>query len=72
MPKTVSTPAYLAYRKMQIYEAALSEALGGEGISDKERAILTRLRQSLEVSADDARMMEDHLLARRAAAATSN
>ena len=72
MSKTVSTPAYLAYRKMQIYEDALSEALGGEGISDKERAILTRLRQSLEVSADDARMMEDHLLARRAAAATSN
>jgi hypothetical protein len=67
MPKTVSTPEYLAYRKMQIYEAALTEALGGDGISDKERAILTRLRESLEVSHDDARAMEDQLLARRAA-----
>jgi hypothetical protein len=67
MPRTVSTPEYLAYRKMQIYEAALTEALGGEGISQKERAILSRLRESLEVSADDARAMEDQLLARSAA-----
>lgn len=67
MPETVSTPEYLAYRKMQVYEAALTEALGGDGISEKERAILTRLRDSLGVSADDARAMEDDLRARRVA-----
>jgi len=71
MPKTVSTPEYLAYRKMQIYEAALTEALGGDGISAKERAILTRLLESLEVSPDDARAMENQLLARRAARAAA-
>jgi hypothetical protein len=70
MPETVSTPEYLAYRKMQVYEAALTEALGGDGISEKERAILTRLRDSLGVSADDARAMEDDLRARRVAAAS--
>jgi hypothetical protein len=70
MPETVSTPEYLAYRKMQVYESALTEALGGDGISDKERKILTRLRDSLGVSADDARAMEDDLRARHAAAAS--
>jgi hypothetical protein len=70
MPEAVSTPEYLAYRKMQVYEAALTEALGGDGISDKERAILTRLRESLAISADDARAMEDDLRARRAVRAT--
>jgi hypothetical protein len=68
MPATVSTPEYLSYRKMQVYEAALTEALGGDGISEKERAILTRLRDTLGVSADDARAMEEDLRARRAAA----
>lgn len=64
MPQTTNTPEYLAYRKMQVYEAALTEALGGDGISQKERALLTRLRESLGVSADDARAMEDDLRAR--------
>lgn len=67
MPDTVRTPEYLAFRKLQVYEAALSEALVGDGISEKERAILTRLRESLGVSADDARAMEDDLCTRRAA-----
>ena len=56
---------------MQVYEAALTEALGGDGISDKERAIPMRLRESLGVSADDARAMEDDLRARCAIGAAS-
>jgi hypothetical protein len=31
MPGTAGTPEYLAYRKMQVYEAALTEALGVRG-----------------------------------------
>ncbi len=64
MPQTTNTPEYLAYRKLQVYEAALTEALGGDGISQKERALLTRLRESLGVSVEDARAMEDDLQAR--------
>jgi len=61
MPGTAATPEYLAHRKLQVYEAALTEALGGMGISDKERAILKRLRETLEVSPEDAHAMEDDL-----------
>ncbi|KPK42217.1 MAG: hypothetical protein AMJ65_08010 [Phycisphaerae bacterium SG8_4] len=61
MPNTKNTPEYVAFRKLQVYEAALAEALQGNGISDKERALLVRLRDTLGVSPDDARTMEREL-----------
>lgn len=61
MPNTKNTPEYVAFRKLQVYEAALAEALQGDGISDKERALLVRLRDTLGVSPDDARTMEREL-----------
>jgi hypothetical protein len=57
MPNTSDTPEYAAYRKMQVYEAALADALPG-GISDKERALLNHLRDSLAISAADANALE--------------
>jgi len=60
MPNTQNTPEYAAYRKLQVYEAALAEALPG-GISAKERVLLSHLRDSLEIAPADAAALErDH------------
>lgn len=61
MPKTKNTPEYAAYRKMQVYEAAVEEALQG-GISDKERVLLNHLRDSLGISTVDAQTLEQDLV----------
>jgi len=61
MPNTQNTPEYAAYRKMQVYEAAVAEAQREGGISDKERSLLNRLRDSLGISPVDAEMLEREL-----------
>jgi hypothetical protein len=61
MPNTRNTPGYAAHRKMQIYEAALAEAQQEDGISDKERSLLNRLRDSLDISPTDADALESEL-----------
>jgi len=61
MPNTENTPQYKAFRKMQVYEAAASEAQQGGGISDKERALLIRLRESLGILEADAKAIEQGL-----------
>lgn len=66
MPNTRNTPEYAAFRKMQVYEAALIEAQHEEGISNRERAILNRLRDSLGISEADAEAIEAELNARPA------
>jgi hypothetical protein len=63
MPNTQNTPEYAAYRKLQVYEAALEEALPG-GISVKERALLNHLRVSLGIAPSDAAALENDLAAR--------
>lgn len=67
MPNTANTPQYRAYRKMQVYEQALLEALDESGISPKERALLERLRESLEIAPADAAAIEQHLNSRHEA-----
>jgi hypothetical protein len=65
MPRTQDTPEYAAFRKLQVYESALIEALEyGGGISEKERALLNHLRDSLNVSPQDAEAMERDLKAK--------
>ena len=61
MPNTQNTPEYAAFRKMQVYEAAIAEAQQDGGISPKERALLNLLRDSLGVSASDAGAIEHEL-----------
>jgi len=61
MPNTSDTPQYAAYRKMQVYEAALADALPG-GISNKERALLNHLRDSLGIAAADAEALERRIV----------
>jgi hypothetical protein len=60
MPNTTDTPEYAAFRKMQVYETALAEALPG-GISEKERTLLNHLRNSLGIPAADAAALESDL-----------
>jgi tellurite resistance protein len=50
-----------AFRKLQVYEAAVAEARQEGGISQKERALLHRFRDSLGVSAADAEAIEAEL-----------
>lgn len=58
MPHVTDTPEYRAFRKEQIYGEALAEALKDGDISPVERAILTRLRISLELGEDVATRLE--------------
>jgi tellurite resistance protein len=67
MPRTHNTPEYAAFRKLQVYEAAVAEAMQGGGISQKERALLSRLRDSLGIVAADAEALERDLQARNEA-----
>lgn len=60
MPNTTDTPEYATYKKLQVYEAALADALPG-GISAKERALLNHLRDSLGIAAADADALERDL-----------
>jgi hypothetical protein len=60
MPNTENTPEYATYRKMQVYESSFADALLG-GISDKERALLETLRETLGISSADASMLEKDL-----------
>jgi len=66
MPNTKNTPEYAAFRKMQVYESALAEAQYENGISDRERALLVRLRDSLGISEADAEAIERELQTRLA------
>jgi len=68
MPNTHNTPEYAAFRKLQVYEAAVAEALPG-GVSEKERVLLRRLRESLGISVDDAAAIEHELAQNRQRAA---
>jgi len=61
MPNTQNTPEYANYRKMQVYESAVAEALTDGGISDKERVLLNHLRDSLGISPADAETLEYEL-----------
>ena len=67
MPNTKNTPEYAAFRKMQVYESAVGEAQLEGGISNKERALLVRLRESLGNSEADADVIEGELQAATAA-----
>ena len=61
MPNTKNTPEYAAHRKMQVYEAAVAEALPDGNISERERVLLNSLRDSLGISSVDAEALEQDL-----------
>ena len=61
MPNTQNMPEYAAHRKMQVCEAAVAEAVPDGIISDRERALLNSLRESLGISEADADALEGEL-----------
>ncbi len=61
MPNTENTPQYISFRKLQVYEAALAEALEDGDISKKERTLLQHLATSLDISEADAKAIEADL-----------
>jgi len=71
MPNTQNTPEYERSRKMGVYEEALMEAMDENGISPKERALLNRLRDSLEIPVADAEAVENEINIRFAAPQTA-
>jgi len=61
MPNTKNTTEYAVFRKLQVYESAVSEALLESGISSRERTLLGHLRESLGISEVDAEAIEREL-----------
>jgi hypothetical protein len=64
MPNTHNTPEYESERKKHVYEEAIIEAMAVDGISDKERSLLARLRDSLGISEADALTIESGVVTR--------
>ena len=64
MPNTQNTPEYVAFRKLQVYENALAEALQDGNISAKEARLLNHLRESLDINEADAASIEADLRGR--------
>jgi hypothetical protein len=64
MPNTENTPEYAMFRKMQVYEEAIAEAHSEGGVSEKERALLVRLRDSLGISEPSAAAIEADVIKR--------
>lgn len=61
MPRVEETPTYVAYRKMEVYKAALEGASQDGEITPKEREMLRRLRESLQIADADASALEHDL-----------
>jgi hypothetical protein len=65
MPNTESTPQYEAYRKLQVYEAAVETALQEGDVSDRERRMLESLIESLRIDPEAAERVESDLRSAR-------
>jgi hypothetical protein len=58
MPNVVPTPAYIHFRKMDVYRAAAVEVLADGTVSPKERRTLDSLRVQLGIALEDAKAIE--------------
>jgi hypothetical protein len=58
MPRTTGTPEYVAFRKLEVYKAAVESAHETGGITQRERASLDRLRAKLAIAEADAASIE--------------
>lgn len=61
LPKVQDTPEYRAYRRLQIYGEAFAEARSAGAITPPGRLALEKLRQSLELSREEAAELEGAL-----------
>ncbi|HUR68339.1 MAG TPA: hypothetical protein VM370_03775 [Candidatus Thermoplasmatota archaeon] len=62
IPAARVTPEYLAFRKLEVYKAAVESARETGGITPKERAMLARLGVKLGLAEADARAIEGDVL----------
>lgn len=67
LPGVAASPGYIAYRKLEVYKAAVESALETGPLDTRERAILDRLRAKLGLSAADAAAIEADLAETRGA-----
>jgi hypothetical protein len=58
MPHVNSGPEYSSYRKLQIYAAACEAAYQDGSLSDRERKVLDRLKETLGLHPEDAAQVE--------------
>jgi hypothetical protein len=63
MPSVSNTPTYVAYKKLEVYRAALEGAAEDGEVTSKEHAVLARLREKLGISTEDAAALESEVLA---------
>jgi hypothetical protein len=69
MPGVGPSGEYLAFRKLEVYRAALESAYESGGVSPKERESLGRLASKLDIRREDATAVEADVQARRSPAA---
>lgn len=58
MPQVQPTPAYVTFKKLEVYRAAVESAQETGGIDERQRATLDKLRSKLGLAPDDARAVE--------------
>lgn len=61
MPAVSATPEYVVYRKLDVYRAAFEGLYADAAASEKERAMLDRLRMKLGIQAADAQAIEEQV-----------
>lgn len=66
VPGARSASDYEAFRKLQVYHAALESIYSDSRISDKERLILQNLKGAMGIADADARRLEEDVLASKA------
>lgn len=68
LPGVSASSDYLAFRKLEVYKAAVESAHESGGISEKERESLARLRAKLGLRPEDAAALERDVLTAAASA----
>lgn len=71
MPQVQPTNAYLSFKKLEVYRAAVESAVETGGLTDKEKNALERLREKLGLSLSDTQAVEVEVLARGPQAAAT-
>ncbi|MBW3583505.1 MAG: hypothetical protein KY455_10450 [Euryarchaeota archaeon] len=61
MPDVSPTPEYLAFRRFEVYKAALVDSMTDATITERERSILDGLRRNLDIGDQDAARLEADL-----------
>jgi hypothetical protein len=72
MPQAQPTNAYLSFKKLEVYRAAVESAQETGGITEKERAALDKLRHKLGLTAADTQAVEAEVSAPTTSAPTGS